>query len=187
MSKTTKTVLGFVCAFMILFGVILGVVLCIMKPVCVKMYKEYKFQGIEFEKEEDLVFDDIAKFVPTDLAGEGENAIDTIEEFEAYLLNNIRSFTFEREEDGEKVTVDARPKDSLKFIYKFHGLSEGIGVVLRTKTSGKKKDFWVLRKGSHTLVGNPEIRFINGDRKKKIFYYCGLNHKFALRYVYELR
>ena len=180
--KKIKKLLTIGLAVLLMLCMSISLVGC-FRPRNVKMNKEYIFKEIIFEKSDDLIFADIAQFVPASPTVVGENSIDTIEEFENYIRDNIKSFTFEKEQNGEWVTIDARAKDSIKFVR-----TNDFGTHMIVKMDGEEKEYSTVTKGQHTHTSCPEIRFIGcyKEDKRKVAYSIELIDKFAILYIYEL-
>lgn len=144
--KSIKKLLTMWLAILLMLCMSINLVGC-FRPYNVKMYKEYMFKEIVFEKSDDLIFEDIAQFVPDSPTVVGENPIDTIEEFENHIRNNIKHFTFEKEQNGEMVTIDARAKDSIKFVR-----TNDFGIHMIVKMDGEEKEYSTVTKGQPLQV-----------------------------------
>lgn len=149
------------------------------KPDDLKINKEYVFKEISFRRSEELTFGDIAQFVPNSPTVIGENPIDTIEEFEEYIQDNIHSFTFMRKQNDEWEEIDASAKDSIKFYRK------GRALRMITKKGAQEQDYACVVKGNYILTKYP-IHVIT-CKDNTAGYVIPMVEGFQIVYTYELK
>lgn len=117
-----------------LFAIILSGVCMLLPGLCLTSCQEkeatynaeYKFDKITFRKAKDLAFEDIAQFVPRSAIAVGKNPIDTIEEFEDCLRDNLDTYSIIQKNNGLNERIYLAPKYASIFVKTDEIISVGI-------------------------------------------------------------